>query len=116
MEKYQGVDNGGMKALEGYFDNLAATMFNEKLVLENLVANNTKLSATNENLVAMVKKLTNGINNLERETSCLKKGGKIRWDPTLCHHCKKEGYHEPDACQELVINKDKRPPDWIRML
>ena len=98
-----------MKALEGYFDNLAATMFNEKLVLENLVANNTKLAATNENLVAMVKKLTNGIKNLELETSCLKKGGKIRWDLTLCHHYKKEGYHAPEACYELVKIKTSAP-------
>ena len=44
-----------MKALEGYFDNLAAAAVNEKSVLDNLVANNTNLAATNKNLVAMVK-------------------------------------------------------------
>ena len=77
-----------MKAQEGYFENLAAAVVNEKLVIESLVANNTKLAATNENLVAM-EKLTNNINNLERETFRLKKGGKIRRDPTLCHHFKK---------------------------
>ena len=50
-----------MKALEGYFENLAATAVNEKSVLEKMVANNTKLAATNKDLVAIVKKLTNGI-------------------------------------------------------
>ena len=78
-----------MKALEGYFDNLAAAAVNEKSVLEQLVENNTKLAATNKNLVAIVKKLTNDIKNLKRETSRLKKGGQIKQDPTLCHHFKK---------------------------
>ena len=55
-----------MKALEGYFNNLATAAVNEKSVLEQLVANNTKLAATNKNLVAIVKKLTNDIKNLER--------------------------------------------------
>ena len=72
-----------MKALEGYFDNLAAAAVNKKSVLEQLVANNTKLAATNENLVAMVKKLTYGIKNLEQETSGLKKGEQIIQGPTV---------------------------------
>ena len=55
VENNQGVDDGGMKALEGYFDNLAAAAVNEKLVLEKLVANNTELAANSKNLVAMVK-------------------------------------------------------------
>ena len=76
-----------MIALEEYFDNLAAAV-NEKLVLEKLVANNTKIAATNENLVAIVKKLTNEIKYIERETSRLKKGGQGKQDPTLCPHCK----------------------------
>ena len=33
VENNQGVDDGGKKALEGYFDNLASTAVNEKLVL-----------------------------------------------------------------------------------
>ena len=64
-----------MKSLEGYFDNLAAAVINEKSVLKQMVSNNSKLAATNEDLVAMVKKLSNKIKNLERETSCLKKTG-----------------------------------------
>ena len=55
------TDNGGnklgMKALEGYFDNLDASAINEKSVLEQLVAKNAKLDATNEDLVAIVKKI-----------------------------------------------------------
>ena len=100
-----------MIALEEYFDNLAAAV-NEKLVLEKLVANNTKIAATNENLVAIVKKLTNEIKYIERETSRLKKGGQGKQDPTLCPHCKKEEYHASKACYELVKNKDKRPTGW----
>ena len=55
-ETNQVLDEGGMKSLEGYFYNLAAV--NRKSVLDQLVANKTKLAATNENLVAIVKKLT----------------------------------------------------------
>ena len=33
VEKNQGVDDGGTKVLEGYFDNLADAAVNEKLVL-----------------------------------------------------------------------------------
>ena len=95
VETKQGVDDGGMKALEGYFDNLAAAAVNEKSVLEKLVANNTKLVTTNENLVAIVKKLTNDIKYLERETSRLKKFVQSKRDPTLFQHCKKEGYNSP---------------------
>ena len=55
VENKRAVNDVGMKALEGYFDNLAAAAVNEKLVLEQLVANNTKLAANNESLVVMVK-------------------------------------------------------------
>ena len=98
METNQGVVEGGTKALEGYFDNLYAVAVNKKSVFEQLVANNTKIAATNENLVAIVKKLANDIKNIERETSRLKKTGRHgKGDPTLCPHCKKEGYHAAEA-------------------
>ena len=83
MERIQGVDDGGMKALEGYLNNLAAVAVNKKSFLYQLAENNTKLDATNENLVAIVKKLTNYIKYLERETSRLKKGGQSKRDTTL---------------------------------
>ena len=44
-----------MKALEGYLNNLAAVAVNKKSFLYQLAENNTKLDATNENLVAIVK-------------------------------------------------------------
>ena len=79
-----------MKALEGYYDNLAAAAVNEKSVLEQLVLNNTKLAASNKSRVTMVKKLTGDIKNLERDNSRLKKGRQVSGrGPTLCHHCKK---------------------------
>ena len=55
-----------MKSLEGYFVNLTDTVINKKSVLEQLVANNSKLAATNKDLVEIVKKLFNNIKNLER--------------------------------------------------
>ena len=64
-------------------------MVNEKPVLEQLVENNTKIAANNKNLVAVVKKLTNDIKYIKRETSRLKKGGQGKRDPTSFPHCKK---------------------------
>ena len=69
VETNQGVDKGGMKSLEGNFNNFPATAVNEKLVLKQMVANNTNLATTTDNLVIIVKKLTNDIKHLERETS-----------------------------------------------
>ena len=116
-ETNKGVDEGGMKSLDGYFDNLAAATVNKKSVLKQLVANNNKVAATNKNLVAIVKKLTNDINYLERETSCLKKtGGQGNRDLTLFPHYKKEGYHAAEACLELVRNKYKHPTCWKSFL
>ena len=42
-----------MESLEGYFDNIPAATVNNKSVLDQLVANNAKLAATNEELVAI---------------------------------------------------------------
>ena len=105
------------KAPKGYFDNLAAANINKKLVLEQLVANNAKLAATNKDLVAIVKKLSNKIKDIKRETYHVKKTDGSRASqgksyPTLCHNCKKEGYNAPDACFELAKNKDKLPIGW----
>ena len=69
--------DGGIKNLEGYFDNLSASAINEKSVLQQLVLNNTTLVTRNENLVALVKKLTGDIKNLEREKLRLNKGGQF---------------------------------------
>ena len=54
----------GLKALNGYFENLAAAATNEKTILEQLFASNAKISATNEELVAVVKNLTKENNYL----------------------------------------------------
>ena len=45
-----------MKSIEGYFKNLTAAVINNKSVIEKLVANNDKITATNKDLVAIVKK------------------------------------------------------------
>ena len=56
VETNQGVNEGGMQSLEGYFENLTTVAVNEKSVLDQLVANNTNLAFTNKNLVAITKK------------------------------------------------------------
>ena len=48
------MDDGSIKALEGYFDNLAATVVNGKPVLQQLALNNTTLATSNESLVDLV--------------------------------------------------------------
>ena len=79
-----------MKALEGYFNNLAAASVNEKGVLQQLVLNNTPLTTSNESLVALVKKLNGHIKNLESEIFRLKKGGQVSArNTTLCKNLKK---------------------------
>ena len=101
----------GIKATEGYFDNLAAAAVNEKSVLQLLVLNNTTLTTSNKTLVALVKKLNIDIKNLERKNSRLKRGGQVRTrNTTLCNNCKNEGFHQLEACYELLKNKNKRPP------
>ena len=115
VEMNNGGDKVGIKALEGYFDNLATSDINKKSVLEKLVANNVKLATTNEGLVAIVKQFSNKIKNLDWDTYRLKKTGGNRAsqgkrDLTLCPQCKKGGYHSPDACFELAKNKYKRSP------
>ena len=92
------VEDGCIQALEGYFDNLAAAAITKKAALQQLVLKNTTLVTSNESLVTQVKKLTGDIKNLERENSRLKRGKQVSGrSTTLCHHCKKEGYHQPEA-------------------
>ena len=106
-------DGVGLKSLEGYFDNLVAAAVNEKGVLQQLVLNNTTLATSNESLVALVNKLSGDIKNLEREISRLNKGGQVSArNTTLCKNYKKEGFHQPEACFDMLKNKDKRPPVW----
>ena len=88
-----GGNEVGMKDLKVYFYNLASAAINMKSVLEQLVANNAKLAATNEDLVAIVKIFSNEIKNLERETYRLNKTdgrgvSQGKRDLTLCPHCK----------------------------
>ena len=76
LENQLEEDGGYLKTLEGYFNNLAAAAVNEKWVLQQLLLNNNTISTSNKSLVALVKKFSNDIKNLEREISRLKKGGK----------------------------------------
>ena len=55
MTTDDGGDEVGLKSLEGYFNNLSAIVTNEKTVFEKQVASNTKLAATNKELVTVVK-------------------------------------------------------------
>ena len=111
LENQLEEDGVGLNALGGYFDNLADAAVNKKGVLQQLVLNKTTLATSNESLVALVKKLSGDIKNLEREIYRLKKGRKFSArNTTLCTNCKREGFHQSEACYELPKNKDKRPP------
>ena len=100
-----------MKTLKGYFDNLDVAAVNEQGVFKQLMLNNTTLATSNESLVALVKKQSNDIKNLEQEISRMKKGGQASARNTkLCANCKKEGFHHPQYFYELAKNKDKTPP------
>ena len=46
-----------IKALEGYFDTLAAAAVNEKSMLQQMVLNNNTLTTSNEILVDLVKNI-----------------------------------------------------------
>ena len=94
------TDNDGnavvLKALKGYFDKLAAAATNEKTVLEQLVASNANFAATNEELVDVVKKLTNNNKDIQIESNRLKKCGGSRATqgkkyPTMCPIFKEGG-------------------------
>ena len=76
MENQQEVDDGGMKALKGKFDNLVAATVTEKSAIQQLVLNNTKLAASNKSLVALVKKLTGTSRTLNDTTRASRKAGK----------------------------------------
>ena len=68
LDNQQEEENFFIKALEGYFGNLAAVAVNEKSVLQQLVLNNTTLTTSNESLVDLLKRLNVDIKNLERKT------------------------------------------------
>ena len=62
-----------LEALSGYFDNLAAAATNEKLVLEDLVANLTTLATSNAEMEDMIKKLTGENWQLQQQLNILQK-------------------------------------------
>ena len=55
VETNNGGNEVGMKALKGYFDNLAAASINKKSVLKQLPTDKCKLVTTNKEWVVMVK-------------------------------------------------------------
>ena len=57
-----------IKAIEGYFYNVSSTTSNKKSVLDQLVAKNAKIAATNKDLVAIVKIFSNENKDLQRYT------------------------------------------------
>ena len=110
LDNHLEEEDVGIKPLEGYSDNLAAAAVNEKSVLQQLMLINTTLKTSNESFVALIKRLNGDMKNPERENLRLKKGGQVRTRNTiLCNNFKKEGFHQPAACYDLLKNKDKRP-------
>ena len=102
--------------LEYYFDNIAAAMTTEKVVLAQLTAaiaamtiNNEALVATNFKLVAEVTNITRRLGqNFDGATSV---NMPDKQSPKTCPHCKKEGFHKPDTFLELAKNASRRPPN-----
>ena len=76
VENQLGVDDGSIKEIKGYFDNLAAAAVNKKPVLQQLVLNNTTLATSNKSLVALVKKLTGDIKTSKETTRASRRAGK----------------------------------------
>ena len=98
LDNHLEEDSGNLKTLKGYFDNLADAAVNKQGVRNQMMLNNTTLATSNESLVALVKKQSNNIKNLERKVSRLKKGGQASArNTTLCANCKKEGFHQPQV-------------------
>ena len=98
-----------MESLEGYFDNLAAAAVNKKSVLEKLVVNNTKLAATNENLVVVVKKMTSNIKYLEREPPASRKAEKASGIRPCAHITRNDGIMHPRHATNLLKIKTSAP-------
>ena len=103
--------------LKDDFDNLAASATTKKVVLAQLKAaivamtiNNEALVATNSKLVAEVATLT--IRLGQNSDGATSGNTPDKRSPKTCPHCKKEGFHKPDTCLELVKNTRRRPPDW----
>ena len=70
------VEDGSIKALEGYFNNLAAAAINKKSVLQQLALNNTTLVTSNESLVALVKMLVGTSKTSKETTRASRRAGK----------------------------------------
>ena len=56
VDTNNGGNEVGMKSLEVYVDKISAAKINNKSVVEQLFTNNSKLAATNDDLLAIVKK------------------------------------------------------------
>ena len=100
--------------IEDYFDNLAAAATTEKVVLGKLTSAIAMLTTNNEALVATNAKLAAEVTNFTRKLGRNTGGdtsGKSAYKciPSTCLHCKKEGFHNPDACLELGKNAINRP-------
>lgn len=132
-ERLAPAETFGMAELDGYFDHLAAATTTEKAVLEELVGTNATLTKTNEELVAVVKKMTTENKLLQNENNSLRKkltAATVAGTPAgtapsntrrvleerKCPHCKKMARHFPSSCYELEKNASKRPAGWVSCL
>ena len=83
-------DSVGLKALRGYFNNLAVAAVTKKGVLQQLVLNSTTIYISNDSLLDFVKKVSGDIKNLERKIYRLEKGRQVSVrNTTLWANCKK---------------------------
>jgi hypothetical protein len=84
-----------MERLDDYLDNIANAATNEKAVLEELVATNSKQAETISTQAQNIKSLTHQVQKLHEQISSLKKGsGKnsSTWTPVSDGYCWSHGY------------------------
>ena len=90
-------------------------------VLAELVANNSKLTMANSDLVTAVAVLTKAnvaLTTKLGQASGGRRGGECteRRRFAKCPHCKRSVTHAPDDCYELEKNKGKRFEGWKSVL
>ena len=107
--------------LDEYFDALVMAATTDQSVLAELVANNSKLTLANSDLVKAVAVLTKANEVLTTKLGQAgggRGGGRAgrKRNFAKCPHCKKNVTHSPDDCYELEKNKGKRFEGWKSVL
>ena len=110
-----------MDELEGCFDSLANAAVTSKDTLESLVNSNSTLTKTNAKLSDTIKAQVAEIKALKASLASSKAnkkgnggggGTKTKREQKWCPNCKRDTWHNPEDCFELVKNASKRKANW----